>query len=256
MPAGVFLILGITCLLYYSLIVLYAGIQLSFSGIWVLFGFGSILIAWILRSPVLMGLCMKIPKALRMSVLIIAGFGLLLFAGAEGCIIRGMTETPSDTLDGIVVLGAQVRGTRVSKALAQRLDRAITYLLEHPDTYVIVSGGQGPGEDISEAEAMKRYLLEREVDADRILLENQSRNTAQNLRYSFEMLTDSEDRIGLVTNGFHVFRAVHIAKAEGKAVAGIPAETDWWMLPHYMMREAFALAKDFLVGNAAWNIRQ
>ena len=98
-------------------------------------------------------------------------------------------------------------------------------------------------------------LKEAGISAERIVLEDQSVNTAQNLKFSFALLRNPEDRMGLVSNSFHVFRAVHIARAQGREVAGIPAKTDWWMLPHYMTREAFALVKDFLVGNAGWKIR-
>lgn len=249
MLAGLSLIFGILCLLYFVVIVMYAGIQLSFAGIWVLLGITGVLLAGVLKSPRMLALVTQIPRGLRLGAGLLVIAGLLVFLGAQTLIVSGMTKKAPRQLDCLIVLGAQVRGTRVSRALAQRLDKAEWYLRENPDTYVIVSGGRGSGEDISEAEAMSRYLQAKGVNPKRIILEDRSVNTAQNLTYSFALLNCAEDRVGVVSNGFHVYRAVHIAKALGRTVEGIPAKTDWWMLPHYMMREGFALVKDFVVGN-------
>lgn len=247
---GFFLIVGIACLLYYVVIVAYAGLQLSFSGIWLLISLASFAVVGVKKSTRLLALVQRIPEWARQIAAALFILGLVGFLVAQGCIISGMRSKPQQELDGIIVLGAQVRGTRVSRALAQRLNAAADYLEKHPDAYVIVSGGQGPGEDLSEAEAMSLYLQEKGIPAERIILEDQSTSTAENLGFSFELLKDPEDEMGVVTNGFHVFRAVHIARAQGVEVTGVAAKTDWWMLPHYMMREAFALVKDFLVGNA------
>lgn len=249
---ALFLIFGIGCLLYFVVLILSAGLAVSFGGIWLLLGAFFLAVYGVLKRPSWMKLFLRVPKVFRMGVALLMGVGILLFLVAEICIISGMTRKAQPGLDAVVVLGAQVRGTRVSRALAQRLNRAAEYLRDNPETYVIVSGGQGHGEDISEAQAMSLYLQEAGIDKERILLEDRSVNTAQNLRYSFELLKSPDDTVGLVSNGFHVFRAVHIAKAQGKEVQGLAAVTDWWMLPHYMMREAFAVGKDFLVGNAKW----
>jgi len=155
MLAGAALILGIACLLYYSVIVFYAGIQLSFSGIWILLSIAGLVVSWVLKSPRILCLLGRIPRVLSWGVGLLAGLVVCLFVGAQACIISGMVQDVPETLDGMIVLGAQVRGKRVSKALAQRLDRAGEYLLKNSHTYVIVSGGQGPGEEISEAQAMK-----------------------------------------------------------------------------------------------------
>lgn len=250
--AGLTSILGIGCLLYFAALILTAGIRVSFGGIWLILGAGFLALSKILKSPRLLEAVRSLPKWMKGGAGLLAAVGLLLFFGAQGCILSGMTGKMPPGLDAVVVLGAQVRGTQVSRALAQRLRAAAKYLKENPDAYVIVSGGQGAGEDISEAEAMSRYLQGLGIEPERIVLEDRSVNTAQNLSYSFQLLRDPEDAVGVVTNSFHVFRAVHIAKAQGREVLGLAAATDWWMLPHYMMREAFALGKDFLVGNAVW----
>ena len=175
--------------------------------------------------------------------------GLLVFVLAQACIISGMAGGTQEHLDYLIVLGAQVRGTRVSRALAQRLDCAAVYLKEHEDTLVIVSGGQGPGEDISEAQAMAEYLERAGIAPERIRKEGRSVNTAQNIRFSMEWMEKEDPKVGIVSNDFHVFRAVHIAKAQGVKAEGIPEPSTPGMYPHNMTREAVALVKDLVFGN-------
>lgn len=240
---------GILFLLYYFGIILYSGIHTSFSWIWLMGGVVLCLGAAVCAVPSLQSAFFGIPKILRMGAAILIAVGLLIFILAEACIISGMTGGALDQLDYILVLGAQVRGTRVSRALEQRLDRAAAYLDEHEETLVIVSGGQGPGEDISEAEAMAEYLMKAGIAPERILLEDQSVNTAQNIRFSKELIGDPDARVGIVSNDFHVFRALHIAKAQGIEAEGIPAPSTFGMYPHYMTREAIAVVKDLVFGN-------
>ncbi|MBO5055851.1 MAG: YdcF family protein [Lachnospiraceae bacterium] len=153
-------------------------------------------------------------------------------------------------LDYIVVLGAQMKASGPSKALQYRLDEAVRYLEENPDTLVIVSGGQGLDEHISEAQGMYDYLAQKGIASGRIIKEDKSRNTFQNLTFSAEFLDKEKNSVGIVTNNFHVFRAVGIAKKAGyKAVCGIAARGEPFLQYNNMMREFFGVVKDFLVGN-------
>jgi len=243
-----FLSLGILCLLYYLGIIAYAGIRASFSGIWLAAGAVFFLAAAVCILPAWREAFDRIPGILKAGAAVVLAVGLVCFLFLEGCIISGMTGEPKGQVDCLIVLGAQVRGTRVSRALQQRLDRAAAYLDEHKDTVVIVSGGQGPGEDISEAEAMEIYLLSRGISGERILKEDRSVNTEQNIRFSQELMEPGAS-VGIVSNDFHVFRAVCIAKAAGIEAEGLPAPSSLGMYPHYMVREAFAVAKDLIFGN-------
>lgn len=245
----VFLICGILCVSYYIGIILYAGLRASFAWFWLLLGGGFFLAGAICRVPVLQTVFGRIPVIVKLVAGILLSVGLAVFLFLEGCIISGMTGSGQEPVEYLIVLGAQVKGTRVSKALGQRLSRAEEYLREHEDTIVIVSGGQGPGEDVTEAEAMKSWLVDRGIAEERILKEDRSVNTSQNIRFSKELIGDPAATIGIVSNDFHVFRAVHIAKAQGLKGVGIPAPSSCGMYPHYMMREAFAVVKDLLVGN-------
>lgn len=245
----VFLVFGVLCVLYYIGIVLYAGLQASFSWFWLFLGGVFFLAGAVCRVPTLYAAFGRIPSGFKILGGILLAMGLAGFLFVEGCIISGMTGSDKEPVEYLIVLGAQVKGTRISKALSQRLSQAAEYLQEHEDTIVIVSGGQGPGEDISEAAAMKAWLMSQGIGEERILEENRSVNTSQNIRFSKELMEDPEALVGIVSNDFHVFRAAHIAKAQGLNAVPIPAPSSLGMYPHYMMREAFAVVKDLVAGN-------
>ena len=131
-----------------------------------------------------------------------------------------------------------------------RLDKAYDYLTENPDTVVIVSGGQGPDEHVSEAQGMYDYLVEKGIAAERILMEDQSRNTSQNIGFSSALLDKENSSVGIVTNNFHIFRATRIAKKSGYLhVCGIAAPSELSMQGNNMLREFMGVMKDFFVGN-------
>lgn len=245
----IFLVLGALCVLYYIGIVLYAGLQASFSWFWLFLGGMFFLAGAVCRVPAFYGAFGRIPSAVKVLGGVLFAAGLAGFLFVEGCIISGMTGSTKEPVEYLIVLGAQVKGTRVSKALSQRLDRAAEYLQEHEDTTVIVSGGQGQGEEISEAAAMKAWLINRGIEEERILEEDKSVNTNQNIRFSKELMKNPEASVGIVSNDFHVFRAAHIAKAQGLDAIPIPATSSLGMYPHYMVREAFAIVKDLAIGN-------
>lgn len=153
-------------------------------------------------------------------------------------------------LDYIIVLGAQVKEDGPSIVLQYRLDKAISYLSDNPTTRCIVSGGQGDNEPFSEAEGMYNYLVANGVDSERIILEDQSTSTVENIRNSKALLNDLYNSVGIVTNDFHVFRAVRIAKVQGlKNISGIAAESNAFYLPNNVLRECCGILKDWLFGN-------
>ena len=158
-------------------------------------------------------------------------------------------KTRSD-LDYIIVLGAHVDGTRMTLALLERTRRALQYLEENPGTRAVLSGGRGDGERISEAEAMYRYLTEHGIDGERLLREDRSTNTKENLDFSLELIGNLEASIGVVTNNFHVFRGVMIGKKCGcQRIYPVPSRYRSWRLLLYIPREILAIIKDKIVGN-------
>ena len=254
----VFVILGSMCILYFAGIVLYAGLSSLFPCIWAaggLFFYGLALLLHF-REKFSFLAAFEIPVFIQY----ILGFGigilLILFLAVEGCILSGMLREPSKDLDYIIVLGAQVNGNRLSNSLLLRLERAEKYLEENLDTKAVLSGGKGKGENISEAQAMYAYLEKHGISQDRLILEDKSVNTNENLKFSLEILDQREKgkarekSIGIVTNGFHIYRGVCIGKKQGCThLEGVPAKSNRFLQVNYLVREFFGILKDKAVGN-------
>lgn len=183
-----------------------------------------------------------------------AALACLVLAGVAGmCALIG-TEAgarPPQGLDCLIVLGANLEPDGTPKrTLASRLDVAAAYLAENPGTRCIVSGGQGPDEPCTEASSMASYLERAGIDSDRITIEDRSTSTAENLRFSRELLGDASESVGVVTNDFHVFRALRIARRQGLSNAcGVSAPTEALYLPQAYVRECAAVLKDALASN-------
>ena len=114
--------------------------------------------------------------------------------------------------DYIIILGAGLIGTRVTPLLAARIDKGIELLHDNPNAVLIMSGGQGPGEDIAEGEAMARYAEQKGVDLGKIIVEGKSTSTEENLLFSRELMSRDRPRVIVVTTAYHVFRALLLAR--------------------------------------------
>lgn len=192
----------------------------------------------------------RIPRWIRMTFCGLVAAGILLLLILEGMIFGQFGAKAEAGADYVIILGAQWKTTGPSYVLQKRLDKAIEYLNANPETKVIVSGGQGYNEPVSEAEGMKGYLADAGIDPERILAEDASTNTTQNLIYSGELLNKSEDSVVVVTNNFHMFRALAIAKKQGYLhVEGLSAGTFPLTVPNNLLREAFGIVKDFMANN-------
>ncbi len=139
--------------------------------------------------------------------------------------------------DYIIVLGAGVIGTRVTPLLAARIDKGIELLYDNPDAVLILSGGQGPGEDIAEGEAMARYAEQRGVGLEKIIVEGKSTSTEENLLFSRELMSRDRPRAIVVTTAYHVFRALLLAKQQGLKCVGFGAKTKWYFTLNALIRE-------------------
>ena len=192
----------------------------------------------------------RIPLGLRVVIIAAVSSAAMIIAATFTCILSEFHAEGAPNLDYIIVLGAQVRSSGPSNVLVHRLDTAVAYLRENPETVCIVSGGQGSNEPSSEAAVMKKYLENSGIKEDRILTEDKSQNTHQNIVFSARLCDPQADRIGIVTNNFHVFRAVHLAKKSGYSdVSGIAAPINPLYLLNNMLRETMGICKDFLCGN-------
>ncbi len=240
-------ILSLLCLIYCIAILFFMGYGTKFFLIWGVLSVFLGGLSWLRFHP---RATAKIPKFFRRVFLILCLAGILCFCGVEGMILSSFGEKPAPGADYVVVLGAQWKTGGPSYVLQKRLDAAVGYLKENPDTLVIVSGGQGSDEPISEAQGMKEYLIHAGIAEERILMEDTSTSTKENLQNSGTLLDKKNDRVVLVTNNFHMFRACGIARHQGYAkVEGLSARSYPAMLPNNLLREFFGVIKDTLAGN-------
>ena len=236
---------GTVFFLYYLVIVLHAGITADFSLFWPALG----IIFFLTGEGFHRGIWNRMPVWLKTAGMAFIICALLTALYCLILIISGMKREPEGRVDYVVVLGAQVKGEKPSRALRYRLERAAAFAKEHPETVLITSGGQGSGELISEALCMKRYLTENGIPAERICMEDRSTSTLENLRFADQLTGCSKKRTGVLSNNFHVSRAVMIARRLGyRNVQGIPAKGDGVMLVHYIVREIFALLNEWRRG--------
>ncbi len=237
------------CLAYYFAVLVMSGLNTSFSWFWVLLavllaGFGW-LYGWkreFLRA---------IPVAVKVLLAAAVLAGVVIFGLLFGRILQAMHSAEPSGAAYMVVLGAKVKHGRPSRALLLRLESALAYAEENPDTVLILSGGQGPDEAVSEAACMQEWMLSKGMKESRLVLEDRSTSTRENLVFSDRMTGCKKGPALVVTNDFHVYRAVQLARKLGyQDVYGLPAPTrPQYMFLHYAVREVFASVKEILTGS-------
>ena len=220
-----FIIAAILCLVYFVVLLLYVGFGGSALFIWpILSACFGLLAFWI-------HLQQKHPASLRIRVSVITAVcaAAAIFLAVEGLI--------------------------TVRALERRLRRAYIYAVAHPKCILVLSGGQGEGEDLSEAEAMYGYLYGRGIRANRFILEDKSENTVENIRNSLSLIrrweadTPREEKVAIVTSNFHIFRAKHIAEKLGQEdVITVASSADPILVLHLWVREGLAVLKDKFMG--------
>ena len=241
LPA-LYLTLGALSIAYYFVIGFSSRFGLSISWIWLILGAALIVAGLLSRRPVPMG----IRYAWRGLLLA----GLIAVLALDALVVSGMNAVPPKGLDYLIVLGARVDPDGPSPALRRRLNAVMACLEDHPDAIIIASGGQGADEPMSEARCIRDELVTRGVDPERIILEDRSTTTAQNMRCSLALMDSADASAGIVTNNYHVWRALRMARKAGMTNAhGIAAEYTGPTLPHYMVREAICIVVDGLLGH-------
>ena len=285
----VFTAAAVLCLVYYGVIVLYAGFGTSFAVLWLLIGgfFGATAagIHFYQKYPE------RVPLWLPVSFVTLCASGLMIVLVTQILIFGRIPAAAEPSLDYVIVLGAKVKPDgSLSKTLKLRLDKALEYMKENPETMLVLSGAKGDAEPCSEADAMETYLLGQGADPDHLLKEEQSFSTVENLAYSRVMIEKRENlleqerkaeadrllrapgqiegvpetgaptnntpvlarqpRVGIITSNFHLCRAAMIAKKQDYGtVYGIASEADKVRLVHFSLRDGIALLKDRLMGN-------
>lgn len=246
---------AVICLLYYLVIILYSGVGTSFAIIWLLvgafLGLSAAGVRYYQRYPD------RLPLWIPVSLVTLCASGMVIMMIVQIMILGTVPATAEQNLDYVIVLGAGVKEDGISKILKLRLDKAVEYALQNPDTVLVLSGGQGVGEPETEAAAMQTYLLQCGVPVNQILLEDGSHNTTENIAYSRLLIEAQADdaeqpsvKVGLLTSNFHLFRTMKIAQKQGmEDLEGIAARSDRILFIHFCFRDCFAIIKDRLVGN-------
>lgn len=167
---------------------------------------------------------------------------LLTAAFLSAGMIKAAKKKPQGN-ETLVILGCEIIGTRPSLMQVERLQAGLEYLQTYPETKVICSGGQGKHEKISEAAAMKEWLLRHQVAEERIIEENRSETTEENIRYSLELMRklNLAPQAAVCSNEFHIYRASLIAEDLGLKTSAVPAGTAWWLFMTFYVRELYAL---------------
>lgn len=169
----------------------------------------------------------------------------------SGLMLFSMNNAPEEKHDRtMIVLGCQVKQSDPSLMLTKRLERAYSYLSQNEDVLCIVSGGQGNDEHMSEAQVMYDWLTEKGIEKERIIKEDRSTSTLENLKFSGEILKNNgrDKDVILVTDGFHQYRASLQAASLGYDIRNLSSDTPWFLLPSYWVREWFALSYEFVFG--------
>lgn len=236
---------------FYAFAMYFSGFGGTLSFVWLIPAVLGILWAGMLAGK------MNLRKWQKRTMLYVLTPIIVFFLVVEVIIFSAFFEKPKEEPEYIVVLGTTVYEDGPCYLLRQRLKEAVKWAETYEDAKIVVTGGQGKTEPFTEGSEMRRYLIEEMgISSDRIIVEEASMNTFENMTFTGEIL-EKEDAafsyektpILVVTNDFHMYRAMRIAKKAGfEAVSGAPSGTYIFLFPHYMVREFCAIIKNVALG--------
>ena len=241
------LLLGFLFLLYFIGIkaIFY---NTSFSTFWAVIG--AILILIGLNTNKILDFFSSLPKLIKHIILILLVLLTIIYVLLQSLIIFNGFYKDTTKPDYAIVLGAGLIGDKISTSLYYRLMAAVEFHNIYPDVKIVVSGGQGPDELISEAAAMKNFLIEKGVKEDNIIMEDKSTTTYENFLYTKDKLHSLDNRemlsVTVITNNFHMFRAKTLSKRLGFKTYGYPGKTHKFLAPNFFVREVPAVIKSYL----------
>ena len=237
-------ILGTICLGYYGACVRYAGVRVSLLWIWLAAGIAFWGMAIGRKLDFWKKAAVGIPKEFWLAAGVVMALAVAVLLVLVALVLSAMGKRGKMGLDVLVVLGCQVKGRSPSRALLGRLQEAEKYLKANPETLAVLSGGQGYGEEITEAECMGKWLEHHGISGTRLIWEEHSMKILKSREGKKEW------RVGIVTNHFHMYRSLKIARKKGYGdVCGIAAPGGSVLVPHYVLREAVAVLKEIICGN-------
>ncbi|MBP0968613.1 MAG: YdcF family protein [Oscillospiraceae bacterium] len=240
----VFIITGAVCVLYGAAVLSVIGIAAVFNWFYLFLGLFLIVLGKVLGSKNGKG------ENTARAVCIVASACLAVFLLTEAAIIGVSMRDPMPDADYVILLGTQLKDDGPSVDFRARILSAYRYLEENPGSMLIATGGKGTDEPVSEAEGARIYLVGLGIPEDRILAEDKSRNTRQNIENAFALIKErgedpEECRIVIVSASYHLMRACYIAYRTGFSNISSRGSTgNILLLPHFYTREFFALVKD------------
>ena len=193
-------------------------------------------------------------RTVRIIVSVIAGLAVVLIIAAAVISVMMVIAADSSVAEEnggtVIVLGCRVKGDVPSLMLSRRINAAYEYLEKNPGTICIASGGQGRDELVSEAECIRNVLVEKGISPDRIIMEDKSTSTDENIRFSMQKMEENGINGGavIVTNNYHQLRAKMICRKYGLETSAVSAETSLYLLPTYWVREWFGVVYQFFFG--------
>lgn len=229
--------------------VIFSGILNIGNGLGMLF-FGCLFLWGIFQNKLIkMGKEHKWARALR--GVLITGYSVLvlLFSFESVLLVDAINATPP-TDATLIILGCSVNGEDASQMLRLRIDAAEKFMKENPEATAVLSGGQGPGEDITEALCMYRELTARGISPDRLYMEEHSTSTRENIAFSKEIILreNLNTKVAVVSNNFHLYRASLSVKAAGLEFYSVSAFTPYPLLGTYVMREYMGILAQWIAG--------
>lgn len=189
-------------------------------------------------------------KVLLNTFFTVFSVGLICFSLVLGS-VAASAKTTADNQKTIIVLGCAVRGKTPSFTLSSRINAAYDYLNQNPDSAAILSGGQGNGEDISEAQCMYNILTENGISPDRLYLEDKSTNTGENIAFSKQIIDEYNlsTEVAVVSSDYHLKRAKMICeKNDLENPHTISAPSTYFDKPTFYLREVLGVVKEFIIG--------
>lgn len=196
---------------------------------------------------------MKKARRLRLALIWVLVCGMGCFLAAEIPVLMDCHSAEDTAADYLIVCGAGVTGSRPSLSLMDRIDGAYDWLETHPGGRAVLSGGQGPGEEISEAQCMFDWLSDRGVDPGRLILEDRSNSSYENLSNSLALIAaeggDAAGRIAVLSSEYHLHRLQYMAERLGFEAVPVAARTaNPFIFINYAIRESFAMWKLWVFG--------
>lgn len=245
-PRKLGILLGLVCFLVFFLPMAFSATSLSLGNIGGM-GAGLLLVFYCLFRNQIHRLVLLLWRRKAMRVLLVLfGTAVVSVALVMFIVVVGIFRTMylvSPVENTVVVLGCMVRGETPTLSLRYRIDEAYRCLQENPEAVCVLSGGQGNHENISEAACMERELIQMGISEDRLILEDRSTSTYENLLFSSEIIRQMglSERITIVSSDFHLFRGCLVARDLGLTPSSRGSKSVWYLFPTYLIREACAV---------------